>query len=152
MTPKCLSMQARNPGSREGLLICHYHLYNQSWAFCTADWMSRAKSYRGVRGQRQDVGRSGFDLVQHGGCRDPAGSAPLLSVLLFTLPPPAAICVASGWHLGYCRRWAMGKYFPHGREDQRRRSSGAGKKTSYPTAQSPGTRVELAPFPDGELV
>lgn len=43
---------------------------------------AKALHYRGVIGQWQDVGRSRFDVVRHGGRCDPAGSA----ALFFALP------------------------------------------------------------------
>jgi len=48
------------------------------WQLCRA----KALHYRGVTGQWQDVGRSRFDVVRHGGRCDPAGSA----ALFFALP------------------------------------------------------------------
>lgn len=69
-----------------GQIICHQHLHNQSFAFSSwcQSWLNATLcssveplSYRGLIGQWQDVGRSSFDLMQRGGCLDPAGSAVL---------------------------------------------------------------------------
>ena len=127
MTRECLTTQARLPGTGRDeqpvitstkwiIALVSTVLQLIEWKAFAGSVERGAELQRGVIGQWQDVGRAGFDLLQHGGCRDPAGSAVLLSALPLT--DSFLLSRSRGEHsivqllvdiLGRCCRWASGK-------------------------------------------